>query len=160
MWRGFWENRTACLRVIGLTLGGTVVYYTWAVSAPAQAISLKGIDASSALWAGVIANLVFLVTLPLFGSLSDRVGRKPVLYGSYIGGAMLAFPLNWFIQDQVWQLAVSMTTAMLFMSAGAAITPAVFAEMFPTRLRTTGVGFPTRSPWPPAAAARRIFRRG
>ncbi|MEV6247838.1 MFS transporter [Streptomyces sp. NPDC051742] len=142
VWRGFWENRAACLRVIGLTLGGTVVYYTWAVSAPAQAISLKGIDASAALWAGVLANLVFLVALPLFGALSDRVGRKPVLYGSYIGGAVLAFPLNWFIQDQAWQLAVSMTIAMLFMSAGAAITPAVFAEMFPTRLRTTGVGFP------------------
>ncbi|WNF25494.1 MFS transporter [Streptomyces sp. C11-1] len=142
VWRGFWENRAACLRVIGLTLGGTVVYYTWAVSAPAQAISLKGIDASSALWAGVLANLVFLAALPLFGALSDRIGRKPVLYGSYIGGAVLAIPLNWLIQDQVWQLAVSMTTAMLFMSAGAAITPAVFAEMFPTRLRTTGVGFP------------------
>ncbi|MFI0924125.1 MFS transporter [Streptomyces sp. NPDC021012] len=142
VWRGFWENRAACLRVIGLTLGGTVVYYTWAVSAPAQAISLKGIEASSALWAGVLANLVFLVALPLFGALSDRVGRKPILYGSYIGGAVLAFPLNWFIQDQAWQLAVSMTTAMLFMSAGAAITPAVFAEMFPTRLRTTGAGFP------------------
>ena len=44
----------------------------------------------------------------------------------------MAFPLNWFIQDQVWQLAVSMTTAMLFMSAGAAITPTVFAA--PTHL--------------------------
>ncbi|WP_266441456.1 MFS transporter [Streptomyces nigrescens] len=44
MWRGIWENRVAALKVIGLTVGGTVAYYTWAVSATGYAISVKGVD--------------------------------------------------------------------------------------------------------------------
>lgn len=142
LWRGFRDNRTACLRVIGLTLGGTVVYYMWAVSATARAISVKGIDPSAALWVGVLANIVLIAVLPLFGILSDRVGRKPVLYLSFVGGIVLTFPLNWLIQDRAWQLAVSMIVAMVFIAAGVAIMPAVFAEMFPTGIRATGLGFP------------------
>ncbi|MEV0603832.1 MFS transporter [Streptomyces sp. NPDC050315] len=142
LWRSLWAHRKACLQVIGLTLGGTVAYYTWVVSAPAQAISTKGMDASAVLWAGVAVNTVFILTLPLFGMLSDRVGRKPVMYLSSIGGALVAFPLNWMIDDQVWQLVVALAVAMLFIAPGVAIAPAVYAELFPTHVRTSGVGFP------------------
>lgn len=142
LWRGIWAHRVACLRVLGITAGGTVAYYTWVVSVPAQAISVKGMNASAALWTGVGANIVLILALPLFGILSDRIGRKPVLYLSYLGGAVLAFPLNLLVQDQIWQLAVSLTVAMLFIAPGVAILPAVYAEMFPTHVRTSGVGLP------------------
>ncbi|HCA86532.1 MAG TPA: MFS transporter [Streptomyces sp.] len=142
LWRGFRANRTACLRVIGITLGGTVAFYTWVVSAPAQAIAVKGFDPQAALWAGVIADIVFIAVLPVFGILSDRIGRKPVMFGSYAGMALLTFPLHWLIDDEVWQLGVAMTTAMLVIAASSAILPAVYAEMFPTGMRTAGVGVP------------------
>lgn len=137
-----WDNRVACLRVIGITAGGTVAYYTWVVAAPTQAISVRGMDSSAVLWTGVWANAVLIAVLPLFGILSDRIGRKPVLYIAYLGGAVLFFPLNMLVQDQVWQLALSLTVAMIFIAPGAAILPAVYAEMFPTHVRTSGVAFP------------------
>ncbi|MFM9370634.1 MFS transporter [Streptomyces sp. Da 82-17] len=142
LWRDFRANRRACLRVVGITLGGTVTYYTWVVSAPAQAIAVHGFDPEAALWAGVLANLVFIAVLPVFGILSDRVGRKPVMLLSYVGILVLTFPLDLLIRDQVWQLGVAMTVAMLFIAASSAILPTVYAEMFPTGVRTAGVAVP------------------
>jgi len=140
--RAFWANRTPCLRVILLTVGPTVFYYSWVVAAPTQAISVRGVDPTTALWVGVLANAVFILVLPLFGILSDRVGRKPVLIGSYLGTAVLTFPLSWLLRNEAWQLAVAMIVAMLFTAGTAAIGPAVFAELFPIGLRTAGVGLP------------------
>ncbi|MDI3404175.1 MFS transporter [Streptomyces cavernicola] len=142
LWQDFRANRRACLRVVGITLGGTVTYYTWVVSAPAQAIAVKHFDPEAALWAGVLANLVFIAVLPLFGILSDRIGRKPVMLLSYVGILALTFPLDLLIRDQVWQLGVAMTIAMLFIAASSAILPTVYAEMFPTGMRTAGVAVP------------------
>ncbi|WP_190817139.1 MFS transporter [Saccharopolyspora pogona] len=142
LWRSFWEQRTACLRVIGLTVGSTVVFYTWVVSAPAQAISIHELDPAAALWVGAAANAVFILSLPLFGALSDRIGRRPVLLLSLVGSAVVSYPLSWLVQDQVWQFAVAMIIALLVIAPGPAIMPTVFAELFPTRMRTTGTGFP------------------
>lgn len=112
------------------------------VSAPAQAIAVRDFDAQAALWAGVAANLIFIAVLPGFGILADRIGRRPVMMLSYGGLLVLTFPLNWLIQDQVWQLAVSMTVALLFLAASSAVLPTLYAEMFPTGVRTAGVGVP------------------
>jgi MHS family alpha-ketoglutarate permease-like MFS transporter len=139
---GVWAHRSAALRVIGLTVGGTVFYYTWAVSAPAYAIAVKGLDASSALWAGVVANLVFLAALPLWGALSDRWGRRPNGFVFAIGTVVVAFPLTALIQDESWQLGVAMSVALVVMASTASIVPAWFAELFPTRVRASGMAIP------------------
>jgi len=130
------------LKVIGLTVGMTVVYYVWGVSTPAYAINVLGIDPAGALWAGVCANVVFIVALPLWGKLSDRIGRKPVLIISALGAAALYFPATWFVRDAAWQLGVAMAAMLIFIAASASIVPAVYAELFPTSVRTIGVAVP------------------
>lgn len=142
LWRQIWTHRVSALRVIGLTVGLTIAFYTWAIAAPARAIASLGIDASSALWVGVLANLVFIALLPAWGALSDRIGRKPVLLIGALGIAAVSFPLNAYLQDSALQLAVAMIVALIFIAAACAIVPAVFAEMFPTSIRTIGVGVP------------------
>lgn len=142
IWAEVWTHRASAAKVIGLTVGLTVAFYTWAIAAPAHAIATLGIDAQDALWAGVVANLVFIAVLPLWGRLSDRIGRKPVFAASGLGMAAVSFPIHSYLEDSAVQLAVSMTVALLFVAAAAAILPAVFAEMFPTRIRTIGVGIP------------------
>jgi MHS family alpha-ketoglutarate permease-like MFS transporter len=137
-----WQNRTAAARIIGLVMGGTVAFYTWSVAAPGHAITVKRVEASSALWAGVVANLVFIVMLPLWGSLSDRFGRKPNVIAFAVGTAILTVPLDKLIQDQAWQLAVAMSVALTFQAAVSAIAPALFAELLPTHVRAAGTGFP------------------
>lgn len=130
------------LQVIGLTVGMTVVYYVWGVSTPAYAINVLKIEPSGALWAGVAANIVFIVALPFWGKLSDRIGRRPVLAISGLGSAVLYFPATWFVRDTAWQLGVAMSAMLIFIAGAAAIVPAVYAELFPTSVRTIGVGIP------------------
>ncbi|MGH4002403.1 MAG: MFS transporter [Pseudonocardiaceae bacterium] len=140
--RNIWQNRAAAARIIGLVVGGTVAFYTWSVAAPGYAINVKHVEASSALWAGVIANLVFIAMLPIWGAFSDRFGRKPNVIIFAAGTAILTVPLNNFIQDQAWQLAVAMSVALFFHAAVSAIVPALFAELLPTHVRAAGTGFP------------------
>lgn len=138
----FMANKVKALQVIGLTVGITVVYYIWSVSTPAHAIATLHIPPTQALWVGVIANLVFIAALPFWGKLSDRIGRRPVMLISLIGAAALQIPAAAFVRDSWWQLLVSMVVMLLFISGYAAISPAVYAELFPTSIRTVGVAVP------------------
>ena len=52
------------------------------------------------------------------------------------------FPMTWLLKDSAWQLAVGMSVMLIFIAASAAIVPAVYAELFPTSIRTVGVGVP------------------
>ncbi|WP_415856983.1 MFS transporter [Sinomonas sp. G460-2] len=136
------EHRKQAFQVIGMTVGLTVIYYVWAIVAPTYAATSLKLDPGQALWYGFAANLVFLVALPLWGRLSDRIGRKPVLIIGGLGCAVLHFPMTWLLHDSLWQLFVSMSVMLIFIAAGAAIAPATYAELFPAKVRTAGVGVP------------------
>jgi MHS family alpha-ketoglutarate permease-like MFS transporter len=135
------RSPTLLLRVLGLTMGFTVIYYVWAVSAPAYAISVRKIEPTGALWAGVFANLVFLAALPAWGAISDRIGRRPVLLFGAGALALLLFPLNAMIGDAS-RLFLAMSIALILIACVSSIVPAVYAEMFPTGIRAAGVGVP------------------
>ncbi|MFC9551904.1 MFS transporter [Rhodococcus sp. NPDC056960] len=142
MWQLFVAHRRQVFQILFFTVGGTVVYYVWAVSAPAYAIAVRGIDPSGALWAGVGANLVLIASLPFWGAVSDRIGRKPVLYIGNFGIAALLFPLNAMIGHSAVTLFVAMAIALFVMGAILSVMPAMMAELFPTGLRAAGVGVP------------------
>ncbi|MGO4385024.1 MFS transporter [Specibacter sp. RAF43] len=142
IWPQIVRHRKQALQVIGLTVGLTVIYYIWGVVAPSHAATALGMDRGAALWAGVIGNIVFITALPFWGKLSDVIGRKKVLWAGALGAAALHFPMTWLLKDQPWELAVSMSVMLIFIAASASIIPAVYAEMFPTSIRTVGVGVP------------------
>jgi MHS family alpha-ketoglutarate permease-like MFS transporter len=142
MWPQIYRHRKQAMQVIGLTVGLTVSYYIWGVVTPSYASSVLKMDRGEALWASVIANVLFIAALPFWGKLSDRIGRKPVLIMSAAGAALFHFPMTWLLKDSPWQLAVTMTVMLFFIAGSAAIVPAVYAELFPTRIRTVGVGVP------------------
>ncbi len=142
IWPQIVRHRKQALQVIGLTVGLTVIYYIWGVVAPSYATTALKIDRGEALWAGVIGNVVFIAALPFWGKLSDRIGRKKVLWAGAIGAAVMHFPMTWLLKDSAWQLAVGMSVMLTFIAASAAIVPAVYAELFPTSIRTVGVGVP------------------
>lgn len=133
------RHRRQMLQVIGITVGITVVYYAWAIAAPGFAMT-RGVDKSGALWAGVVANLVFIAALPAWGALSDRIGRKPVSLGCCLALAVAVFPLNASLGDTALQLGVTMSLALILIAGPASIGPALFAEIFPTRIRMMGFG--------------------
>jgi MFS transporter, MHS family, alpha-ketoglutarate permease len=142
LWHSLWQNRRAVLMVIGLTAGPTLSYNTWVSGATTYAINFKHMNAQDALWALMIGCLVYIIVQPPWGALSDKIGRKPNLMIGVVAGALLAFPLVRLIQGEFWQLTVAISLSMAVLAAWTAIAPAVYAELFPTRIRATGTAIP------------------
>ncbi|WP_246528043.1 MFS transporter [Pseudarthrobacter albicanus] len=142
MWPEIRRNWRSALRVIGLGVGGTVCYYVWSVSAVQQAVIIHNMDQGTALLASVLSNVVLIISLPFWGKFSDRFGRRPsLLIGT--GVPIILFPLlvN-TVGQSFWSLFLPATIILVFMGATLSISPAVFAELFPTRIRTVGVAVP------------------
>jgi MHS family alpha-ketoglutarate permease-like MFS transporter len=142
IWRTLGRHPRIILQVIGMTGGFTIAYYVWTVAAPSYAIGVKGVPTSSALWASVSALVIFMISLPLWGLLSDRIGRKPVLIVGVLSTAALQTPLHALLSDSAVRLFISMSLMLICAGSFAAILPTVNAEIFPTRIRAIGVGIP------------------
>lgn len=142
MWRDMWIMRVSAFRVMGLSIGLTVAYYYWVVATSVYSITVLQADPTAVLVASVIANLIFIAMLPLWGALSDRIGRRPVMLIGIIGTIALIFPLSNLVNGDPVQLGIAVAIAGIFLSAPCAISPAILAELFPTRIRTAGVAFP------------------
>lgn len=138
--RDIWTQRGSILRVVILVGGTSVFSYTWSVNAPAYAISFYDVDDRLAMWAGVVANLVFIAALPLAAMVADRIGRRinNIVWG--VGVALLAFPLSSMLDSSAVTLATAMSLALILQSFAASTQVAWFAELFATKSRAAGTG--------------------
>ena len=166
----FLAHPTLLLRVIGLTAGGTITFYLWSVAAAPFAIQQRGTDPSGALWAATAALVLYILVLPLWGALSDRIGRRPVFVISAVLLGVLLFPLEGLIQGQTWQLLVAMGVALL-LAAGASASlrrcsprcsppaSAPWASACPTRWpsRCSAAPRPTSRPTSTSATRQQLF---
>ncbi|MFM0035876.1 MFS transporter [Paraburkholderia strydomiana] len=140
------ELFTAHLRplvLITLTvMGGTVSTYILTFYMPTYAIHTLGLPMSLSMLVGVASGLVMLITCPLFGLVSDRIGsrKRPILFGRGVL-VVLLFPA-FMLMNRFPQLSVvmSLTALMLvFYSMGSASEFALMCESFPRRVRATGI---------------------
>lgn len=131
----------AIVLVVLMTSGITAAHYTWTSYASTLAITERGMDAQTAYWATVGAQIIALVSLPFWGLLSDRIGRRPVLIGFGVLMGILQYPLMGMISDTGWSLFIASTLALLVVSMAGALLSAVLSEAFPTKVRTQGIGF-------------------
>jgi MHS family alpha-ketoglutarate permease-like MFS transporter len=128
------------LLIVLVTFGVTIAIQNW-VAISGFHIAVFGSDSSQILWTAVFANAVSIPVLPLWGKLSDRIGRRPVMMIGLGGVILTSYPLMAFL-DGSWQhMAVSMTLSQVLLMGPLAILPAVMAELVPTSVRTIGVGF-------------------
>lgn len=135
-------HRGALYRVVGLTVGFTTSYYALIINTPTYGTVSLGYDRQATLWASVIGNIVLIISLPLWGKLSDRIGRKPVLYVSFISMALLYIPGVALMSHSIFHMIGSLVVFSVLMGGPAAIFPATLAELFPTEVRATGIGVP------------------
>ncbi|WP_222723734.1 MFS transporter [Streptomyces sp. t39] len=129
------------LLVIMMTSGITAAHYTWTSYVSTYAIAQKGMDAGVAYWCSVGAQCVALVTLPLWGRLSDRVGRRPMMITFAVLMSALQIPLTGVIGAQGWTLLVAASVALTVVAIPGALLSATMSENFPTRVRTQAIGF-------------------
>ena len=128
------------LRIFGLTLHNTVAYYIPLVYMTSYIISVAKLAPSSALWIGVVCLTVFVILIPVWGALSDRIGRKPLLLLSSGGYIVLAYPIFMMASSGSATLALlAQLTMVLFLSFFSGPCPAAYSEIFPTRVRYTAL---------------------
>jgi MHS family alpha-ketoglutarate permease-like MFS transporter len=134
----------AILTVAGLTLGGTVAFYTFSVYMQKYLTNTLHLSTNHATTILFVCLLVFAFLQPVFGSLSDRIGRKPLLIAFGVIGTMATVPILTGLQT-----AQSETTIYLLVMAGlmivsgyTSINAVVKAELFPAQIRALGVGLP------------------
>lgn len=144
LWRGVLANWRTGLQVIGMTCGLTVAYYIWSVSTAAVAEKNLGYSTNAAFGAALIGNIVFCISLPLWGLFSDRFGRKVNILIALLGVAVLYIPLNNFVRagTETWRLTLAICIMLVLLGAYLGIAPAAYAELFPTKVRATGFGIP------------------
>ena len=136
--RSNWMN---ILLVIGMVSGVTAAHYTWTSYISTYAITHAGMSTQGAYWVSVFAQTCGLIALPLWGVLSDRIGRKPVMYTFAIAVGLLQIPLMGMIDSRPWTMLVAATIAVVAVAAGGALLAPVMAEVFPTSQRTSSIGF-------------------
>jgi MFS family permease len=128
------------LQAMGLRFAENIMYYLVVSFAIVYLKSVHKYDTSSLLLALLIAHVIHFLIIPQVGRLADSLGRKPVyLIGAITGAAwpFFAFPMFDTRNAVVIVLAVTIGLCLhAFMYAG---QPAIMAELFPTRMRYSGV---------------------
>ncbi|GAA1672596.1 MFS transporter [Nonomuraea maheshkhaliensis] len=116
------------------------------VHALSYAVNTMGLERTPMLWVGVLANIAALISIPLWGRLSDRVGRKPVLIGGSLGSAVLMFGYLWSIYtgDLLLIFVAGIALFGIVYSAVNAVWPSFYGEMFTTRVRLSGMAIGTQ----------------
>jgi MHS family alpha-ketoglutarate permease-like MFS transporter len=137
------EHPRAALRVVGITIAGTLTYYVWISYMPGYANAAVGIPLSEAFLANTIAIAYFLCLLPFVALLSDRYGRKPTLLAFAIGFVVIAYPAFRLLEvGGFWPLLVVELVGVTFLAGYSANCAVVMAEQFPAEVRSTGIGLP------------------
>jgi MFS transporter, MHS family, alpha-ketoglutarate permease len=134
----------AVLIVMGLTVGGTVAFYTFTTYMQKFLVNTSGFSKDNATLISALTLIVFMLMQPLFGLLSDRIGRKPLLIGFGILGALTTYPIMTALSatKDFWPAFVLIMCALIIVSGYTSINAVVKAELFPANVRALGVGFP------------------
>jgi MHS family alpha-ketoglutarate permease-like MFS transporter len=130
--------------VIGLTAGGTAAFYTFTtymqtflkLTVGLSDTMTTTVTAAALIWASFLQ--------PVYGAISDRIGRKPLLVFFGAAGAIGTVPILTALQHTRSPLLAFLLLALawLFVAAYTSINAVVKAELFPASVRATGVGLP------------------
>jgi MHS family shikimate/dehydroshikimate transporter-like MFS transporter len=100
-----------------------------------------GVSQATALTSLVIAATCGAVASIVFGTISDRVGRRKVMLFGSLFTAAYAFPFFWLLQtrDPV-VISIAMTVGLVVgLRTVFGVQPAFYAELFPVRFRFSGI---------------------
>ncbi|KMQ59453.1 alpha-ketoglutarate transporter [Chryseobacterium angstadtii] len=138
------KHPKALLTVIGLTLGGTLAFYTYTTYMQKFLVNTVHLTKEQSTLISFISLFIFACLQPVFGALSDRVGRRPLLLGFGILGTVFTVPLLTALSTttSMWTAFFLIMAALIIVSGYTSINAVVKAELFPSEIRALGVGLP------------------
>lgn len=134
----------AVFTVVGLTMGGTLAFYTYTTYMQKFLVNTVHLTKGQSTLISFLSLLLFALLQPLFGLLSDRIGRRPLLLGFGISGTLATVPLLTALSkaNNQWEAFFLLLIALLIVSGYTSINAVVKAELFPAEVRALGVGLP------------------
>lgn len=138
------EVFTTHLRSFLIAVGLKVSEIAWASIAGVFVISYAtgklGLPRGAILNALLLASFLALFTIPLFGWLSDIVGRKTMFFATCLFSVVFAFPLFWLLDTRdVTLVTLAIVVGINFgQMVGFSVGAPWYSELFPTRLRYSG----------------------
>jgi len=136
------EHKAAFFTVLGYTAGGSLIFYTFTTYMQKYLVNTVGLPIKTTSYVMTVALFVYMCMQPLFGALSDRIGRRTnmLLFGGL--GAIATVPILTALQSVTSPVAAFLLVilALAIVSFYTSISGIVKAEMFPPEVRALGVG--------------------
>ncbi|WP_317205311.1 MFS transporter [Janthinobacterium sp.] len=138
------RHRRECLIVAGLTLGGTVAFYAYTTYMQKYLVNTVGMTKSTATLISAATLIGFVLVQPLFGALSDRIGRRPLLIAFGVLGSVATVPIFTALgrAGSPLEAFALIMAALLIVALYSSVSAVVKAELFPVEIRALGVGLP------------------
>ncbi len=138
------KHPKALLTVVGLTLGGTLAFYTYTTYMQKFLVNTVHLTKEESTLISFISLFIFACLQPVFGALSDKIGRRPLLLSFGILGTVFTYPLLNALSTttSMWGAFFLIMSALIIVSGYTSINAVVKAELFPSEVRALGVGLP------------------
>ncbi|WP_240975351.1 MFS transporter [Paraburkholderia aromaticivorans] len=136
------HHRRQMLTLIGTSILGAFGFYLFIVYVPVYAIHRSGASPETAYSASTWSLIAFTVVQPLFGALSDRLGRRPQLVVMAAAYTLFLYPVVLSVGNTFWSILRVELFGMVLYALYTSIAPAVMAELFDTEVRALGIGLP------------------
>jgi len=129
------------VKVIFTTASWIVAYYIFLIFMPSFLQKHAAFSQEHSLWASTCGLLAMMLSIPLWGKVSDKIGRKPPYFIAALFFAVVTYPaFSWMLENPTLPNAIIVSVVAGFvLGIFAGIGPALMAEMFSTSSRTTGV---------------------
>ncbi|NCT72600.1 MAG: MFS transporter [Xanthomonadaceae bacterium] len=142
--RALMRHPRAVFAVVGLTMGGTLAFYTYTTYVHKFLVNSAGMAAETASLINAATLFFYMLLQPVVGALSDRIGRRRILIAFGVLGTLCTVPILSQLQDvqSATQAFWLVMVALVIVSGYTAINAVVKAELFPIEIRALGVGLP------------------
>ena len=132
------------LTVVGLTMGGTLAFYTYTTYMQKYLVNTVGMSKSDSTMISAATLFLFMCLQPVIGALSDKIGRRPILIAFGVLGTLCTVPILTTLHtiETWWGAFFLIMAALIIVSGYTSINAVVKAELFPTEIRALGVGLP------------------
>ncbi|QRX83608.1 MFS family transporter [Glaciimonas sp. PAMC28666] len=139
---GLMKHKVAFMTVIGFTAGGSLIFYTFTTYMQKYLVNTAGMSAKTASAVMTAALLVYMLMQPLFGALSDRIGRRTSMIWFGALATLSTVPILHALADVSNPYAAFglVILALAVVSLYTSISGLIKAEMFPPEVRALGVG--------------------
>lgn len=141
LWR---DHPREFLLVAAISAGGSMSFYAYTTYLQKFLVNTSGFSKETATQVMTAALVIFMLQQPLFGYITDRIGRKPMLLTFGIGCMLATVPVFTALShaSSSWAALGLTLVPLTFLACYTSISGVIKAELFPAHIRTLGVALP------------------